>query len=115
MPDFGSDQLSAEGALQGAFPPSKVGRVRHEPRLAITYFRYSSVGVPSGLKGYKKLELHTLSIARSTESSLPCYRGIKTNKHSTRKVFLDNGESLVYCVILFFIEFISRLQCVGLL
>ena len=31
----------------------------------------------------------------STESSLPCDRRI-TNMHSTRKVFLDNGESFVY-------------------
>ena len=38
----------------------------------------------------------TSAVDWSTESSLPCDRGIITNKHSTRKVFLDNGEGLVY-------------------
>ena len=41
------------------------------------------------------LKLHTPSIDWLTESLL-CDRRIITNKHITRKVFLDNGESFVY-------------------
>ena len=65
-------------------------------------------------------------------------QGLLTNKHSTRKLFLDNGESVVYeekvaqkfavllgrptlllylyCVVFFYIlGIISRLHYVGLL
>ena len=76
------------------------------------------------------MKLHMPSVDWSTESSLTCYRRMITNKHSTRQVFLDNGESFVYwrkccakaswtlllfvhCVAFFFLGFISRLRCVG--
>ena len=49
------------------------------------------------LKGYRQFpELHTLSVDWSTDSALPCTRGIIINTHSSRGVFLDNGESFDY-------------------
>ena len=97
-----------KGEVWVMFPPPKVGVTRTEPHWAIL-----------------------------VESSLPCDMGI-TNKHSTSEVFLGNGESFVYwrkcwakvshpswtsyivalCTLwafFFFLGFISRLHCVGLL
>ena len=54
-----------------------------DPDWAVLVSQYSSVGVLRAWKGPGKFELHTLSIDWSTESSLPCDRGIITNKHST--------------------------------
>ena len=52
-------------------------------------------GTKRSEKGSEKVERHKPSVDWSTESLPPCARGIKTNKHSNRKVFLDNGENVV--------------------
>ena len=74
----------------GWFSPQRcsTGRVSTAKKMGVFLLQYSSVGV--------HFELHTPSVDWSTESALPCDRGIITNPHSTRGVFLNNGESFVY-------------------
>ena len=69
---FGSVWLSP---LILAFPLPKVGQGPKISKLSHSCFQFSSIDWP-------------------TESSLPCDRGIKTNNHRNRKVFLDDGERL---------------------
>ena len=89
---YGSVQ-SAMVRYGSRFHCQKVGVTRTEPYSLAVLLRWGT----ETLKGYRQFpELHTLSVDWSTESALPCDRGIITNKHSTRKVFLDNGESFVY-------------------
>ena len=75
------------------FNRQKLGRAPEISVLSSSYLH------PWGTKQSEwvpiKVALHTPSVDWPTESSPLCDRGIKTNKHSTRKVFLDNGESLV--------------------
>ena len=84
-----------KGAARVAFPPPKLGVIRTEPYGAVLVSQCSSVGVLGRLKG-AMFELHAPSVDWSIESSLPCDRGIITNKRSTREVFLDNSESYVF-------------------
>ena len=98
--------------LYGAFPPAATGRFgmqrcgkkvnslpfHRQKWMGFGLSRdepYSSRSTPQlgywdVWKGVNKFELHTPSVDWSTE------RGIITNKHSTRKVFMENSKSFVY-------------------
>ena len=98
----------------GTFPPAGAGRFSMQRcgtvRVSTVEARWSGLSrdetyssrstPPLGYwnvwMGANKFELHMQPVDWLTESPLPCDRGIISNKHSTRKVFLDNGESLVY-------------------
>ena len=72
------------------------GEVRVTPKVGVTrtephWGTETSERVPGTAS---KFERHTPSVDWLTESALPCDRGIITNKHSTHKVFLDNGDGL---------------------
>ena len=117
-----------KGVVQVTFPLPKSAWPGLSPTRLAVLLRWGTE-TPERVPGTTgKFERHTPSVDWSTESALPCDRGIITNKHSTRKVFLEDGKSLVYwrnksyvislcslCALFFFIGFISRLHCVGLL
>ena len=123
----------------GSVPSAKVAGVRTEPN---TSRRTPPLGYCDVWKGANKFKLHTPSVGRSTELSLPCDRGMITNKHSrpTSKYFLNlystTAKALfieencakkfdvvlwrptlllfIHCVAcFFFLGSFSRLHCVG--
>ena len=81
-----------KGTEQFAISPPKVGVIQTELYGAVLVSNYSAVGL---LRRQYLNKLNTPSVHWSTESLLLSDRGIITNQHSTRKVFLDNGESFV--------------------
>ena len=90
MPRF--HQVVWYGSVLLAFPLAKVGQgpkiCRAEPLL---FSKLLCWGTKRIRKGAEKVELDTPVDVLSTESSLLCDRGMKTNRHTTCKVFLDNG------------------------
>ena len=99
------------------FHRQKVGVTQTEPYWAVLVSQHSSVGVPASWS-------YTLRPLSGRQNHICAI----TNKHSTRKVLLENGESLVHwrkcptkvcrpswtlhwcSPFVFFLGFISRLQ-----
>ena len=122
-----------KSAARVAFPPPKVGVTRTEP-----YWAVLAIWVLRRLKGCRQVRATQALRWLVDRFTLPCDRGIITNKHITCELFLDNGESYVFwrkccakvsclswmsyivalcssCSFFFFIWFFSRLHYVGLL
>jgi hypothetical protein len=82
------------GAARIAFPPPKVGVTRNGPYWAVLVSQYSSVELLRRLKGCWQVRATHAVHWLVYRIALPCGRGIITNKHIIRKVFLDNGKAL---------------------
>ena len=121
-----------KGAVRVAFPPPKSRRDQDWAALSCTclavLLRWGTETPERVPATAGKFELHTPSVDWSTESAVPCDRGIITNKHSTRwtakALFIEENVAKVcrpswtsYVVALcclcafFFIGFISGLHC----
>ena len=138
FPPEGAGRFSPQKCGTGRVSTAKSGRDPDWAILSSTRIAVLAIWVLRRLKGCRQFRATQALRWLVDRFTLPCDRGIITNKHITCELFLDNGESYVFwrkccakvsclswmsyivalcssCSFFFFIWFFSRLHYVGLL